>query len=172
MIDKLKEMLGMQQALDEAIFAEHGGSYEEVLKKRGYFWAILDEIGEWNHEQKPSWCWWKKDKKPINRQKELEELVDILHFAMSHDLALCKGDPEEALREIQVDLEMADLVTDPVQVIRTMIIWADDIDYEDPATLTSDFIELLFFLPYSFDEIYEAYMAKNKINFERLANDY
>ena len=47
--------------------------------------AYLDELGELIHELKPLWCYWKKDNKPVNKRRVLEELSDCLHFALSYE---------------------------------------------------------------------------------------
>lgn len=55
--DIVREMLKMQKKLDVAIFEKAG--MNEYPKPEQYFLAILDEVGELNHEMKPKWCWWK-----------------------------------------------------------------------------------------------------------------
>ena len=47
--------------------------------------AYLDEVGELIHELKPLWCYWKKDNKPVDKRRVLEELSDCLHFALSYE---------------------------------------------------------------------------------------
>ena len=79
MIEKLKEMLEMQRVLDANIYETHGVEYDEEKT----YMALFDELGELNHELKPTWCWWKKTVKPLDREKVLEELVDVWHFALS-----------------------------------------------------------------------------------------
>lgn len=173
MIDKLKEMLEMQAKLDEAIFAEHGTSYEEILKNHGFFYAILDELGEWNHERKPMWCWWKKGMAMVNGAKELEEFVDVFHFVMSHDLAYFKT-PKAVIMEL-------------VEPSEPMPLFYEDVEPLNPSKgvmalynlLEGEYYPLIYvFLRiakgsgYTFEDIYNKYMAKNKINFERLANGY
>ena len=79
MIEHLKELLEMQRVLDENIYTTHNVEYDE---EKTYL-ALIDEIGELNHELKAEWCWWKKTVKPVDREKVLEELVDVWHFALS-----------------------------------------------------------------------------------------
>ena len=43
--------------------------------------AYLDEVGELIHELKPLWCYWKKDNKPVDKRRVLEELSDCLHLS-------------------------------------------------------------------------------------------
>ena len=79
MLEQLKELLEMQRVLDENIYTTHNVKYDE---EKTYL-ALIDEIGELNHELKAEWCWWKKNQAPVNKEKVLEELVDVWHFALS-----------------------------------------------------------------------------------------
>lgn len=170
MIDKLKDMLVIQAELNKKIFAEHGTSYDEILKNDGFFYAILDELGEWNHERKSEWCWWKKTQNPANRDKELEELVDVLHFALSHDLALNHGNPE---RVIDFWLSMDKPVTySEVDVQPFYKTITDMTAVIGRWEIVDDVLEIAKSAGFTFDDLYNAYMAKNKVNHERLANGY
>ena len=73
MTDKemLEDMLDMQVKLDEVLLKVRGFTYRDLLRQRAYDRAILDELGELNHELKGDWCWWKKSQKPVDRQRVL-----------------------------------------------------------------------------------------------------
>lgn len=79
-VELIRKMLKMQAKLDKTIMDEYGLTEidEEKLNM-----AILDEIGELNHELKANWCWWKKTQAPVDEEKVLGELVDIWHFVLS-----------------------------------------------------------------------------------------
>ena len=85
--ETIEDMLAMQEKLDETLLAVWGSTYDGLLRQRAYDRAILDEIGELNHELKADWCWWKKSQKPVDRSRVLEEFVDVLHFCLSQTLA-------------------------------------------------------------------------------------
>ncbi|WP_348688260.1 dUTP diphosphatase, partial [uncultured Dubosiella sp.] len=70
--DIVREMLKMQKKLDVAIFEKAG--MKAYPKPEQYFLAILDEVGELNHEMKPKWCWWKANPGKVDKEKQLEEL--------------------------------------------------------------------------------------------------
>ena len=77
------ELLKRQQMLDEK-FKEKMGLDE--LDGDLINIAYLDEVGEFIHELKPLWCYWKKEKKQIDKQRVLEELSDCFHFYLSYML--------------------------------------------------------------------------------------
>lgn len=96
-IDLIKEMLQMQEKLDETIMEEYG--LEEIEEEKLNM-AILDEIGELTHELKANWCWWKKSQEPVDRNKVLEELADLVsNFDM--DLKDVKKAIDDLKREIK-----------------------------------------------------------------------
>ena len=66
--DLIKEMLQMQEKLDEAIMKEYGLT---EIDKENLRMTILDEVGELTHELKGNWCWWKKTQAPVDKQKVL-----------------------------------------------------------------------------------------------------
>lgn len=67
------EMLEAQKRLDERIIQGNGLTYADLYNSDRYQHALLDELGELNHELKSRWCWWKKTQKPENRDKVLED---------------------------------------------------------------------------------------------------
>ena len=79
MLDQLKELLEMQRVLDESIFKEHGIT-EYPLENMKL--ALFDELGELLHEFPTKYKHWKKSAVD-NREKGLEEYVDVLHFMLS-----------------------------------------------------------------------------------------
>lgn len=64
--DLIKEMLQMQEKLDEAIMSAYRLT---EINKENLRMAILDEVGELTHELKGEWCWWKKTQAPVDEKK-------------------------------------------------------------------------------------------------------
>ena len=56
--EMLFEMIQLQIAYDQAVYKKFKTEYDEIKTRL----ALLDEIGETNHELKAFWCWWKKQK--------------------------------------------------------------------------------------------------------------
>ncbi len=149
----INEMLKMQRALDDAIYNEHNVEFDDEK----CMLAMIDEIGEFNHEVKSTWCWWKKSQEPIDRDKALEELVDIWHFALSltyhYDAVYFCEEENEYEPET------------PLSVLYNNICCVDGFQL-----IALILLGLRF--GFSLEDVYEAYKKKNKVNFERLNKGY
>lgn len=158
MKNKIIEMLKMQEALDNSFLQYMGNDKLDVEKVR---MALFDELGEVNHEMKAKWCYWKKSQKPVDRDKLKEEISDVWHFTLSlHRLI-------NGIKFSEFELKRSKIWHDNVNwevIIRGMALGDDDILY--------DCIALTEKLGFSFDEIYEGYIEKNKENYERMKRGY
>lgn len=158
MNEKIKEMLEMQKALDDYITKNNG--ITEIEKSRLQM-ALIDEIGELTHELKGDWCWWKKTQKPVDRNKVLEELVDVWHFALSYhnhfggvlSIWLEKDYIEQSIYNMDVHDIISHLITE--NSIKLFIC-----------------VELTYKLGFEIDDVYKAYIEKNKENYERQKRGY
>ena len=158
MKEKIIEMLKMQEALDNSFLQYMGNDKLDIEKVR---MALFDELGEVNHEMKAEWCYWKKSQKPVDRDKLKEELADVYHFALTlHRLRY----------GITFDRFFNFLLRDEYVFIK----WFDIIKY----IITSNEYELYRViiltekLGFTFDEMFDSYMEKNKINYERMKRGY
>lgn len=165
--DLIKEMLDMQEKLDEAIMKEYGLTEidEENLRM-----AILDEVGELTHELKANWCWWKKTQAPVDRKKVLGELVDVWHFVLS--LQNHFKDGEEGLRKEKVMVEKIKQYVWGMKNIKKEFVYV----LTDLPSFTDSRVEALIaiteYLGFEVEQVYEAYCRKNKINYQRLKEGY
>lgn len=167
-IKLIKEMLQMQAKLDEAIMKEYGLTCIDEEKLR---FAIIDEVGELTHELKGNWCWWKKSQEPVNRNKALEELVDVFHFVLIYELFY--GKRTYLLDDLGYDLESPRDYMPMVQMdiglgIATAL--THIIDLADSRLMY--LLALSEHLGFCLETVYAAYMRKNAINMERLKNGY
>lgn len=160
MTEKIFEMLKMQQELDAAIMKEYG--LKEIDHTRLRF-AIIDEIGELTHELKGDWCWWKKTQPPVDREKVLEEFIDVWHFAMCAHLM--NRTSTESYSIIIQEVTCGSVRGYTIPMIMTLISKCD--------------INVLYYtiilggaLGFSIDDIYNAYVKKNKTNYDRLKEGY
>lgn len=167
MKEKLLEMLQMQQALNENILKEHGS---EKYTDENLEHAFLDELGELNHELKPLWCWWKKTQKPVDQERLLEEYVDCIHFGLCMLLNSYKYELENVVDNIVFKYQSYINFKEYATSLRC---------FKDILNRSYDsfdrFVVLLALgdkLGFDFDTIYEAYIKKNKVNYERLKNGY
>lgn len=163
----IETMLKKQDELNSAIMKEFGLT---TISKEQIDMATLDEIGEFTHELKGDWCWWKKSQEPVDRNKALEELVDIFHFVLIYELFYGKRkylDGSECYRESPHDyLPMVKMdIGLGIATALTRII-----DLADSRLMY--LLALSEHLGFCLEEIYAAYMRKNAINMERLKNGY
>lgn len=175
------EMLALQLQEDLLVHEKHGTSYGDILSSHGYFYALLDEFGEWNHERKPEWCWWKQNAGEIDQAKVIEEFSDITHFILSYHLACYGGNIEEAFDSVPIsedDIGDAEMYIDrhnPVQwiIVELLGIVSDHNDSDTWRELFGFWICLYKELCLDFKkDIYEPYIKKNAINQKRVEEGY
>lgn len=164
MLEQLKELLEMQRVLDEAILKEHGNIYDEKIADQMKI-ALFVELGELMNEMPTKFKHWKKTAKD-NREKALVEYVDCLHFALSlTNHSKTQGKFDDCYESY------SDLVHLNYSWILTCIIWECEEESNCNQILGHLFI-LGNKLGFTWSEIYEAYKAKNAVNYERLKNGY
>lgn len=148
-------MLKKQDELNSAIMKEFGLT---TISKEQIDLATLDEIGEFTHELKGDWCWWKKSQKPVDRNKALEELADVFHFVLIYELLYGK---REYFSDSEYNVENPRNYMPVVQM---------DIAYGIASTLTRIvnlvdgrlmyLLALSEHLGFCLEEVYAAYMRK------------
>ena len=159
MLEQLKELLEMQRVLDDAILTEHGEIYNEEIAENMKI-ALFVELGEMMNELPTKFKHWKSTAKD-NREKALVEYVDALHFQIS----LMNYYKETINPNLEYD-----------------IYYPSKPDFDKLLIDCVDFCEFWLGLRYLFnvgnklgftwEEIYNAYKAKNAVNYERLRNGY
>lgn len=163
----IETMLKKQDELNSAIMKEYGLT---TISKEQIDLATLDEIGEFTHELKGDWCWWKKSQEPVDRNKVLEELADVFHFVLIYELFYGKRNyladsecnlesPRSYLPMVKMDIGFG-LATALTRII----------DLADSRLMY--LLALSEHLGFCLEEVYAAYMRKNAINMERLKNGY
>lgn len=163
----IETMLKKQDELNSAIMKEFGLT---TISKEQIDMATLDEIGEFTHELKGDWCWWKKSQEPVNRNKALEELADIFHFVLIYELLYGKrkyltdpeqywGSPCSYMPMVQMDIGfgIANALISILKLVDGRLMYL---------------LALSEHLGFCLEEVYAAYMRKNAINMERLKNGY
>ena len=163
----IKEMLDMQEKLDEAIMKEYG--LEELDEEKLCF-AILDEVGELTHELKGNWCWWKKTQPPVDKEKVLGELVDIWHFVLSYQNHFINGEK---------GIENTCMVKRNSKNILSLMRnheFGLTVAFSDLVSWKWNKLERLTaiteYLDFTIEDVYQAYCDKNKINYQRLEEGY
>ncbi|RHM59668.1 dUTP diphosphatase [Coprobacillus sp. AF33-1AC] len=162
--EQLEEMFIMQKALNENILKEFG---QDAMTEQKLQLAILDELGELTHELKGDWCWWKKTQAPVDKQRVLEELVDVYHFVMTWEMLYIK-EIKDILEFYYYSLSTFGQSHNgypyPLYIIITNVTAS--------GRKLDALLKLTSFLNFTFDEVYQEYLKKNQINYERLKNGY
>lgn len=160
MKEKVLEILKMQEALDNSFMKYMDNDKLDIEKVR---MALFDELGEVNHEMKAEWCYWKKSQKPVNRDKLKEELSDVWHFALT-------------LHRLKNGFTFKNGVLNGIKWVDECTSWfgiieiINRIDYVD--NVIYYVILLTEKLGFTFDEMYQAYIDKNKVNYQRIKEGY
>lgn len=154
-LEMLKEMAELQYKYDEDVYKVHDCDFD----RNKCYCALVDELGELNHELKVEWCWWERTQKPVNKTKVLEKLADIWRVALSmynHNVY--------RYLDIEKTFLMINMNKLYCEVLRDIV--------NDNRYLIKNMIELSYILGFTFEEVYVAYKFKNKVNYERLESGY
>lgn len=162
MLEQLQELLDMQRALDDSILKENGLVYDERIAYQNQI-ALWVELGEMLNEFPTEFKHWKKTARD-NREKGLEEFVDCLHFQLS--LMNYYGFRINEYHEYNENkaLEMGN--------VDLLFCLEHTLSHCNCYYGLSMLFEIGNYLGFAWEEIYQAYMKKNKVNYERLKNGY
>lgn len=172
----LREMLELQLQEDRLVHEKRGTNYDSILSSSAYYFAVLDELGEYTHARKKDWCWWKATCKDVDEQEALEEFSDISHFVLSYCLAYTDGNIDEVIMNMPIYAEevppehYAMYATDLLRVIGDFDDWACP---PGPHPALCAWFSMIAALGYDFKtEIYEPYIKKNAVNQNRMHEGY
>lgn len=166
-IELIKEMLVMQERLNDAIMKEY--HLTEITTEQINM-ATLDEIGELNHEFKANWCWWKKTQPLVDKEKVLGELVDIWHFVLSYQNNFNEG--EEGLGSAPDVKKRVKQQCDLMHSIDDALIYEFIQLVSYPFYRIESLIAITEYLGFTVEQVYKAYCNKNKVNYQRLKEGY
>lgn len=157
-LNKLKRY---QKTLDDAILQKHNLKVEDTIIDRKL--ALLVELGEFANETRCFKYWSLKDSSA--KEILLEEYVDGIHFIVS----LANQFNLELATEVEeTNLDLTMLLINTFKCASFIEIENQDM-FED---LLKWYYEIAVQLGFSQDDIIEAYMMKNQVNFERQESDY
>jgi len=186
----LQKLFKAQKQLDDHIVKEKGLEGQDLLDKKTL--ALQVELGELANEWQ-MFKFWKEDPKPRRELKRmrsidghnyfkevykrplLEEYVDCLHFILSigNELGYQNVIPSDYLHRADDTTKQFNYVFYTIMSIDERIVCNDYEDMEECyGYLIGGFEELGRQLGLTWEQIEQAYFAKNEINFERQANGY
>jgi dimeric dUTPase (all-alpha-NTP-PPase superfamily) len=170
----LDELFAVQKVLRDRI------GYDEPDRPYKLILALITEIGECANEQR-SWKFWSKDQKPRTRKARtpymdiedaefynplLEEYVDGLHFVLEQGLEIGQ---ESFVFDANHSFKYFDIERQFILVTWFATQMMEDDFYNQ---LVHSYIELGLMLGFTWEEIEQAYFAKNKINHVRQETGY
>ena len=156
-----------QKPLDDHIEKLHPVQEgEERIPKK--IVALQVEVGELANEVPQAFKFWKADPQ-MDREKTLFELVDISHFAASIGL-----DFNYDINSHQAQPVRSNTVLDLISDVMTLSCWlrGKDDTFNMFPVLLNHIDALQKALGFTEEEVMDAYMTKNKINFDRQAEAY
>lgn len=184
-IKQLSELEDLQYDYDRQVFAVHGvESYKSLGARQGL--ALLSEIGELNQELKGNWCYWKFTQNPVDREKALEELADVMHFLFSL-VNRCGGITafNDAFSEAYYTaVARNENLTDDEWCERLLTCFLDFLSFASVMTVlkaptylfardaAASLALLIIMLGFDWSDAKQAYLSKNRKNRERLKNGY
>lgn len=188
--EMLMEMFKLQLEEDRKVQQEFSITYEDLLDGGSYFCALLDELGELNHEEKPEWCWWKKNAGKVDRDKVLEEFADVTHFVLSYCLAINSTIKSGTVLSqclvygIAPDQNLwSDLHSESLQTVTSGLLnniaWFDLVNKDQTCiehnigSVLTYWHRMITLSGYDFKkDVYEPYIKKNAINQQRVEDGY
>lgn len=155
----IKKMLEAQKELDAALF-QKGGLKEYPIEQIKTAYRV--ELGEMLQEWK-QFKYWKNTKGEVDRGKLLEEIADCIHFALSLE------NYNQYYDEIEEDIIdfNAEVLLHGKFIYRTI-----ERCFECGFEAIRDTLRLGVKLGFTLEELEKAYWDKNKINWERIKNNY
>lgn len=160
--ESLNRLMELQKELDKQIIEGRGLQGRNLLPMRVL--ALQVEIAELAQEVSDAWKYWKTPR-PRNRERVLEELVDVLHFLLSIGLDI-GIDPNERpiyafkrmdlIDQFDAMFDMARICYIPEQWHWTLCVY----------------LGLCDMLGFDWDKIEAAYIAKNDLNLTRQEQGY
>ena len=160
----LSKLFRMQRALDEYIETEHGLKEADLFDKKVL--ALLVEIGELANETRCFKFW--SLKQPSERKVILEEFVDGVHFILSLGLT-CSLEQEAIIEESSA----ADSVTEQFLLVYEAVhLFKLEKSAKAYQRMLHNYFALGHLLGFSAEEVEQAYVSKNEVNYERQQQGY
>ncbi len=161
----LQKMYTMQKGLNDHIITQHNLHGHNLFEERVL--ALLVELGELANETRCFKYWSLKG--PSKRSVILEEYVDGVHFILSLGLDMKINQDREIIDVLPTDKNKTQLFNDIFGIVQELRVNNTKDNYY---MLIDMYFALGKILGFSKEDIYQAYIEKNKVNHERQENNY
>ncbi|WP_064092573.1 dUTP diphosphatase [Rossellomorea aquimaris] len=160
----LEKLLDMQKKLDQHIESEHGLQEEDLVEKK--ILALLVEVGELANETRSFKFW---SKKPASEKEVvLEEFVDGVHFILSLGIEI--GIQQFDLEETNYSNE--DVTKQFLEVFKEANHFMEARSVNHFQQLFRQYFHLGELLGFTHEEVFDAYVKKNEVNYNRQKEGY
>jgi dimeric dUTPase (all-alpha-NTP-PPase superfamily) len=160
----IEKLLDMQEKLDQHIEEEHGLQNADLIEKK--ILALLVEVGELANETR-SFKFWSK-KSSSSKEVILEEFVDGIHFILSLGLEI--GIQQFDLGETNYANE--DVSKQFLEVFKSANHFSEERSVGHFQQLFRHYVYLGELLGFSHEEVFDAYVKKNEVNYNRQKEGY
>jgi len=153
----------MQKVLNNWICSIPGNRCPNAIELRI---AVVAEVGELLNELGTEWKWWAK-KKEIDKEKVLEELVDVLHFYMS--MVVYDYEVEDIKEWQESSWGMYDSEYDSKLLVAILGFINEISDVGNAVNEITDmyFGEIVRALGFDYNEVWQKYVEKSFKNYVR-----
>ncbi|MDK2819629.1 MAG: dUTP diphosphatase [Mycoplasmataceae bacterium] len=158
----IEKIMVKQIALNEAIMKNHNIKNEDCKEKQ--ILALIVEISELANEIQ-HFKYWKKGI-VIDQEKILEEYSDGIHFYLSFGLDF------KISNIVNEHIFSDDITLQFLEIYNSIFVFFKEWNIDNFNYSLSLFIGLGKLLIFSDEDITDAYLRKNKINFNRIKNKY
>ncbi|WLR56115.1 dUTP diphosphatase [Mesobacillus subterraneus] len=155
----------MQKALDSHIESQHGLENEDLFDRKVL--SLLVEIGELANETRCFKFW--SVKPASERDVILEEFVDGVHFILSLGIE-CGFEDLETIMQSQLD--EFDATKQFLAIYEYAQEFRNSRSKEDYVQLFQGYLKLAQLLGLNEDQIEQAYIKKNEVNYDRQQKGY
>ncbi len=162
-VKMINELYEIQQQLNDRIVKEHNLEDRDLSNDR--FMAFLVELGEFANETRCFKYW--SLKKPSDKAVILEEFSDVIHFLLTIGLDLQQ--PFLSFYDDDSNLDLTALFLSVYSDANTIRITKSRFVY---IRLYNTLMQIGKKLGFSEKDIYDSYLAKNKINHQRQDDGY
>jgi dimeric dUTPase (all-alpha-NTP-PPase superfamily) len=161
----LEKLFDMQAALDRYIEENHQLQNEDLFNRKVL--ALLVEIGELANETRSFKFW---SVKPASEKKViLEEFVDGIHFILSLGIECGFQNDDVKLENESAALDINEQFLKVYQAVSTFQSTKSLNDYQ---RVFNGYLQLAALLGIGYEEMEQAYIQKNEVNYKRQKQNY
>ncbi|NRD76066.1 dUTP diphosphatase [Bacillus sp. BRMEA1] len=161
----LKKLFEMQRALDRHIEEKHQLLEEDLFNRKVL--ALMVELGELANETRCFKFW--SIKPASTKNVILEEFVDGVHFILSLGIECGYTKIDLQVPDTAAGLDATEQF---LRVYEKTGIFQTSKRLEDYVKMFESYLQLAAVLGITYEEMEQAYFAKNEVNYQRQQNNY